>query len=197
MKLSFNKEIGKYELIQDDKIIGTSKSKKYLENKMAKILNNGKPQNKNDSENIIKKYCEKIKVDNKNEDTNKYRLDLDLNEILKLKLLLEENKSSELTSILDKVDNIKIIKSSDKKKIAIDKARETRSQKIKVKIQNAINILRLEDKKITHYSIAKVGKVSYITVKKHISDDKIISYWLSPNLIFTSYISKKGRKPLA
>ena len=105
MKLSFNKEIGKYELIQDDKIIGTSKSKKYLENKMAKILNNSKPQNKNDSENIIKKYCEKIKV----------------------------------------------------------------------KIQNAINILRLEDKKITHYSIAKVGEVSYITVKKSISEDKIIS----------------------
>jgi len=109
----------------------------------------------------------------KNKDTNKYRLDLDLNEILKLKLLLEKNKSSELTSILDKVDNIKIIKSSDKKKIAIDKARETRSQKIKVKIQNAINILRLEDKKITHYSIAKVGKVSYVTVKKVISNEKI------------------------
>ena len=112
-------------------------------------------------------------MDNEHKTTSKYRLDLDLEEILNLKLLLEESSSSGLESILSKVDNIKIIKFSPEKQRAVQEATKARSKKAKDKIQNAINLLRLEGKKITHYSIAKVGQVSYNTVIKVISDEQI------------------------
>jgi len=52
---------------------------------------------------------------------------------------------------------------------ATQKATEARTKRAKKKIDNAINILRLENKPITHYSISKVAGVSYNTVKKYIT----------------------------
>jgi len=170
MYIEFDETSKKYSLIENGKTIGKSKSKKYLESKMNDILDKDKPN----KEDILKEYSKKLEANNENKEINKYRLDLSLDEILLLKLVLEESSTNGLESILNKMDNIKIIKFSIEKIKATKEATKVRSNKAKEKIQNAINILRLEDKKITHYSIAKVGKVSYITVKKHISDDKII-----------------------
>ena len=126
----------------------------------------------------------------------KYRLDLDFyqfkdlqNYMLELEKVYEKNYNLfkdddilkedckndliSLKQIKEIVDNPKKIKHSTKKIIACDKATEARTAKAKKKIQNAINILRMENRKLTHYSIAKTAKVSYLTVKKYISLDDI------------------------
>ena len=74
-------------------------------------------------------------------------------------------------SLLKKLNNPKEIKYSLKKIVATREATESRTKAAKEKIQNAINILRMENKKITHYSISQVAEVSFVTVKKYISDD--------------------------
>ena len=77
------------------------------------------------------------------------------------------------TDMKEKINNPKEISWSVNKSLSAKKATEARTAKAKEKIQNAINILRMENKKITHYSIAKVAEVSYLTVKKYISLDEI------------------------
>ena len=74
-------------------------------------------------------------------------------------------------TLFKKLNNPKKIKYSLKKVVATREATEKRSQNAREKIQNAINILRIENKKITHYSISQVAEVSFVTVKKYISDD--------------------------
>jgi len=73
--------------------------------------------------------------------------------------------------ILNKINNPKIIKYSDKKISAILNATKIRSNRVKEKINNAINILRMENKKFTHYNIAKTGNISFVTVQKYISKE--------------------------
>ena len=63
---------------------------------------------------------------------------------------------------------------SVRKQRATQKATQVRSEKAKEKIQNAINLLHLENKAITHYSIAQASGVSFNTVKKHIPNIGII-----------------------
>ena len=75
--------------------------------------------------------------------------------------------------LLKALDNAKIIEYSINKANAAEKATEARTAKAKEKIQNAINILRMENKKITYYSVAKTAGVSYSTVKKYISLDEM------------------------
>jgi beta-phosphoglucomutase-like phosphatase (HAD superfamily) len=53
------------------------------------------------------------------------------------------------------------------KQRAVKKATATRSVKAKEKIENAINVLRLENKDITVYAVAKAAKVSYNTSRKY------------------------------
>ena len=57
--------------------------------------------------------------------------------------------------------------SSDAQKRAAAKATATRQKRAKEKIQNAINILRLENKNLSNYAIAKVSGCSINTVKKY------------------------------
>lgn len=63
---------------------------------------------------------------------------------------------------------------SEKKQQATQKATKVRSDRAKEKIQNAINLLQLENKAITHYSISQASGVSFNTVKKHIPELDII-----------------------
>jgi hypothetical protein len=118
-----------------------------------------------------------------------YRLDLQEHEIEFLKSVVEDiknkyEKSHDLeddeqeklfyaNELLQKVNNPKKIKYSGKKGNAAEHATEVRTKRAKKKIQNAINILRMENKKLTHYSIAKTAGVSYTTVKKYISLDEM------------------------
>ena len=95
-----------------------------------------------------------------------------------LKKDIEKSKKNEykgFDNLVDKIKNPKKIEKSIRKAIASEKATKARTKKAKAKIDNAINILRMECKKITHYSIAKTGDVAYLTVKKYLTDDDIIS----------------------
>ena len=124
--------------------------------------------------NIIKGYAM-----NESKYDFKYRLDLDnyqiesLQRFVKLIKLYDEDDLIMLNELKEIINNPKKIKHSSKKYIAALEATEARTAKAKKKIQNAINILRMENKKLTHYSIAKTAKVSYLTVKKYISLDEI------------------------
>jgi len=124
--------------------------------------------------NIIKGF-----IVNESKYDFKYRLDLDnyqieaLQRFVKLIKLYDEDDLIRLNELQEIINNPKKIKHSSKKYVAAIEATEARTAKAKKKIQNAINILRMENKKLTHYSIAKTAKVSYVTVKKYISLDEI------------------------
>ena len=64
---------------------------------------------------------------------------------------------------------------SSNKSIAAMKATKVRSKKVKYKMNIAIEILQTQKKEITHYAIAKISKISFNTVKKHMSDEYIKS----------------------
>ena len=106
-----------------------------------------------------------------------YRLDLDEVDMLLLQEHINAIKGEEsyttFNELKEKVNNPKVINWSPKKSNAAGAATKARTKKAKEKIQNAINILRMENKKLTHYSIAKQAEVSYLTVKKYISLDEI------------------------
>jgi len=57
---------------------------------------------------------------------------------------------------------------STSKRNATKKATYAREMKAKKKIENAVNLLRLEGKKITAYSLAKQAGVSFTTARKYI-----------------------------
>ena len=61
----------------------------------------------------------------------------------------------------------KKIGSSEAQKKAAAKATATREQKAKEKIENAINLLRFENKNISEYAVAKKSGCSINTVKKY------------------------------
>lgn len=108
----------------------------------------------------------------------KYRIDLDAYQIEILQKYIKQIDPVEYDAILfdelkEIVNNPKKIKRSYKKLMAADAATAARTAMAKEKIQNAINILRMENEKITYYSIAKMASVSYSTVKKYISIDDI------------------------
>ena len=85
----------------------------------------------------------------------------------------EEDKV--VSKLLEKLNNPKDIEYSFNKVRAADKATESRTKAAKEKIQNAINILTMENKKITHYSIAQTCGVSFTTVKKYLDDETLKS----------------------
>jgi len=47
-------------------------------------------------------------------------------------------------------------------------ANDAKKKASREKIQNAINLLRIENKPITLYSVAKMANISYATIKRHI-----------------------------
>jgi len=67
----------------------------------------------------------------------------------------------------------KKIGSSDAQKRAAAIATATRQKKAKEKIQNAINILKLENKPITPYNVSKMSGVSFVTARKYLQELKL------------------------
>ena len=102
-----------------------------------------------------------------------YRIDLTKEEY---EILLAKTSSATEENIisvnLKLKNNVKIIKPSKKKTEAASTATQARTKRAKEKITNAINILRMENKPITAYSIAKESGVSFNTVKKYVEDRK-------------------------
>jgi len=124
----------------------------------------------------MKKTIDYVKSLNEDEVySQKVRVEFDLFEVKDYILPFLENleDSFEKEKLLKALDNAKIIKYSPKKANAAEQATAARTKKAKEKIQNAVNILRMENKKITYYSVAKTAKVSYSTVKKYISLDEM------------------------
>ena len=113
------------------------------------------------------------------------RLDLNESEFDCLKKYIDFEKMEEVvnkykeecieSTLLEKLNNPKVIEYSQKRVVASFRATESRTKAAKEKIQNAINILRMENKKITHYSIAQTSGVSFTTVKKYLDDNTLKS----------------------
>ena len=91
-----------------------------------------------------------------------YRLDLTADELEQLQALPIKERA-----LKDKIINPKLIQPSKNKIKATQTATAKRTANAKAKIQNAINTLKLYNKKITAYQIAKESGCSYNTVKKY------------------------------
>lgn len=106
-----------------------------------------------------------------------YKIELTKEELIFLRLNLhtKDEKEKELVdNLYTKICNAKLHIPSHTKRLATQKATKVRSDKAKEKINNAINLLQLENKAITHYSIAQTSGVSFNTVKKHLPELDII-----------------------
>ena len=62
---------------------------------------------------------------------------------------------------------------STKKQAAAKEALKVKVSKTKEKIQNAINLLRLQGKPINAYQVAKLSGVAYNTARKYLKDIKV------------------------
>ena len=96
----------------------------------------------------------------------------------KLKELEKEYENFEAFkgfNIVEKLNNPKEIEYSSNKSEAAFQATKARSEKVKYKMNIAIEILQTQKKEITHYAIAKISKVSFNTVKKYLSDEHLNS----------------------
>ena len=95
------------------------------------------------------------------------------------KRIVKDNENFEIVksfNIIEKLNNPKEIEYSSNKSAAALQATEARSEKVKYKMNIAIEILQTQKKEITHYAIAKISKVSFNTVKKHMSYEYVKSF---------------------
>jgi len=126
-------------------------------------------------------YFEKMENDNK---IKHYRLDLDYHEYdLMLNMLNQlklqkcdfesdgrfEDRKPVAHKFFKKVQNIKQIEHG-KKQTATRQANRSKIIESKKKINNAINLLRLECREITPYNVAQTAGISYNTAKKYLPD---------------------------
>jgi len=81
--------------------------------------------------------------------------------------------AKEIAGLDELIAELEATGKTEKRKEASKRATEARSQRAKEKIQNAINLLRMEGKDITAYSISKVSGVHYTTVKKYLNAEEI------------------------
>lgn len=94
------------------------------------------------------------------------RLTLNDDEVLELMRVIAKVNYPLYTKIKEQYEADRS-KDITKKQSSIQEATKHREHTAKAKIINAINILRLEDKDITTYAIAKESGCSYNTVKKY------------------------------
>ena len=97
------------------------------------------------------------------------RISLTVEEVEELK------KGNVLNSLLSKIEREENKEVSEKLIKGMSKAREKRTKDTNKKIENAINILMFENKKLTTYSVAKAAGVSYNTINKNDEIKKIIA----------------------
>jgi len=98
----------------------------------------------------------------------KYRVEFSKEELGRLKELVEPNSVFADDTLYAKLVGAKEICITDKKRKATKNANKTKIKQSKEKIQNAINLLMLEN--VQHFtitSIAKTSNLSYSTVKKY------------------------------
>ena len=101
-------------------------------------------------------------------------MDLEKEELESLQKLvsgIEGSLDQATKTLLEKIKKPTQIQRSEKKIKATATATKHRSKQAQAKIANAVNILRMQNQKFTHYNIAKMAEVSYNTCRKYISDD--------------------------
>ncbi len=95
-----------------------------------------------------------------------------------MRLTLNDDEVLQLMKAISKINfklyekiqaqyNEDISRDITKKQSSIKEATKTRERVAKDKIINAINLLRIEDKPLTAYQVAKESGCSYNTVKKY------------------------------
>ncbi len=94
------------------------------------------------------------------------RLTLNDDEVLEVMKAISKSNYPLYTKIQEQY-NADINRDITKKQSSIQEATKARERIAKEKINNAINLLRIENKNITVYAIAKKSGCSYNTVKKY------------------------------
>jgi len=125
-------------------------------------------------------YLDRVDTGNKAFNDVSFRLDLTTNEMTalinlfqKLAQMPNSKVSKEVKYLIENkqiLQSVKKIITTSSKKNAAKKAANSRREKAREKIQNAINLLRMENKPITTYSISKVSGVHFQTVQRHLAD---------------------------
>ena len=100
------------------------------------------------------------------------RLTLNDDEVLELMKAISKSNYPLYTKLKIQFDS-DISKDITKKQLSIQEATKHRTATAKAKIINAMNMLRLENKSLTAYQVAKISGCSYNTVKKYLSKDGI------------------------
>lgn len=94
------------------------------------------------------------------------RLTITNDEFNELQRILVQNDMTLYNRINEEYEK-SLLSRTQKKINATTKANIAKRRKSQDAITNAVNILRLEDRKITVYSVAKMAEVSYNTAKKY------------------------------
>jgi len=81
--------------------------------------------------------------------------------------LIGEEQMTALDELRQKIEVAQERKTPVKKQKAIKKANTIRTNRAKSKIVNALNMMRLENRPITVYAVAKEASVSYNTAVKY------------------------------
>lgn len=101
----------------------------------------------------------------------RYRLDMTSVELDQLRRVLDEADAAGIAvaAIRETLDDeLKIIEKTPAKSRAARQATEARQKKTREKIQNAINILRLENKEPTAFRVSKISGVAFATAQKYL-----------------------------
>ena len=77
-----------------------------------------------------------------------------------------ETEIAELEELIRAIENSS---KTERRKSAAAAATAEREKRVKEKIQNAVNMLRMEQKEITPYQVAKMAGISYNTAKKYLN----------------------------
>lgn len=100
------------------------------------------------------------------------RITLTIPEVATILSSLQQNKErgnndTSIDKIITKLQNEIKKPITSSKRNATKKATSVRIDKTKAKITTAVNLMNLENEKITPYSVSKKSNVSYNTVKKY------------------------------
>ena len=123
-------------------------------------------------------YIRKTMEDNISKSSTKYgSIRIDLNSTTFsyfFRVLIDsiERDCFDMFTFKDVIKSARFVPKSYKKSAATENANAAKISKSRAKVQNAINLLRLEGKDITPYAVAKVANISYNTAKKYIYKDK-------------------------
>jgi Fic family protein len=97
----------------------------------------------------------------------KYANDNEISDRLKAEIFREVEE--EIKHLEELIEYYEQSTKTEKRKSAAANATAEREKRVKEKIQNAVNLLKMEGKEITPYQVAKTAGISYNTAKKYLN----------------------------